>query len=221
MRFAILAAHPDDEVLGCGATAARLVREGHTVIPIIFCENASVRYTDELMIDNLETWAQKSANVLGIEEPVFLRMPDQKLDTFSALELAQTVEAVLREYKPEAVFTHHGGDINTDHRVLFDATMVASRPVPAATVRTVYTYETISSTEWGGTDFHATFSPNVFFDVAETIDLKIKAFSQYESEVREYPHPRSLEGIDIRAKDWGTRVGFKAAEPFQLVRNLI
>lgn len=219
MNIAIFAAHPDDEVLGCGATAARLSQEGHTVIPVIICENATVRYEDQAQAI-LEKSAVASSEILGMAPPVFLRLPDQKLDTFAALEMAQAIEKTLHEYEPSVVFTHHGGDINMDHRVVFEATMVATRPVPGQEVRTVYTYETISSTEWGAPGYHANFAPNTFYDVTSTLELKLKAFSQYELEVREYPHPRSLEALEIRAKDWGARVGMRAAEAFHLVRNL-
>ncbi len=220
MKILILAAHPDDEVLGCGATAARFAKEGHSVTPVILCENATVRYAAEMQ-ENLENWARQSAQILGIEPPVFVGLPDQKLDTFTALEMAQTIEKVLAELQPEVVFTHHGGDINKDHRVIFEATMVATRPLPGSNVHSVYTYETISSTEWAATEFYSRFTPNTFYDVTETIAKKVEAFSQYRSEVREYPHPRSPEGIEIRAKDWGARVGVRAAEAFQLVRSVL
>lgn len=220
MQILIIAAHPDDEVLGCGATAARLAQEGHCVTPVIICENATVRYKTDMQ-EYLEDCAKKSASILGLSEPVFLRMPDQKLDTYSALEMAQTLEKVIKKMTPQMIFTHHGGDINKDHQIIFDATLVATRPTPANQVVTVYTYETISSTEWAYSDYYARFNPNTFFDVTKTLKLKLEAFQQYTSELREYPHPRSLQGIEIRAKDWGSRVGVQAAEAFQLIRNII
>lgn len=220
MKILIIAAHPDDEVLGCGATAARFAREGHTVVPVIVCENATVRYEPEMQ-NYLESCAQKSAEILGISEPVFLGMPDQKLDTYSSLEMAQTLEKVIKEHKPEIIFTHHGGDINKDHQVLFEATLVAVRPTPANGVRTVFTYETVSSTEWAAPGYYAKFSPNTFYDVSNTMELKLKAFSEYTSEVKEYPHPRSVEGLELKAKDWGSQVGMRAAEAFQLIRTLV
>ena len=219
MRYLIIAAHPDDEVLGCGGTAVRLVQEGHSVIPVIVCENATVRYESD-KATQLEEWSKKSANILGISEPEFLRLSDQRLDSYSALEMAQLIEKKIFEIKPDVVFTHHGGDINKDHRILFDATLVATRPLPGSSVKSVYTYETISSTEWGFTDYYSKFSPNTFYDISETLTLKINAFMQYESEIKKYPHPRSPEGIEVRAKDWGTRIGLKAAEPFQLIRRI-
>jgi len=173
------------------------------------------------MGQKIEDWSRQSADILGISEPVFLGFPDQKLDTYSALEIAQTLEKLIRDYQPELIFTHHGGDINRDHQVVFDATLVASRPLPASKIRTIYTYETISSTEWSVTDYYSKFSATAFFDVTATLDLKLRAFSKYVSEVKDFPHPRSLEAIEIRAKDWGARVGMRAAEAFQLVRMLI
>lgn len=220
MKILIIAAHPDDEVLGCGATAARFAREGHSVIPVIVCENASVRYEAQMQ-NYLEECAKKSAQILGISEPVFLGMPDQKLDTFSALEMAQTLEKVLKEVNPEIIFTHHGGDINKDHQVVFEATLVAARPTPTNRVRTIFTYETVSSTEWATSDYYARFNPNTFYDVSSTLKLKLKAFAEYTSEVREHPHPRSIEGLELKAKNWGAQVGMQAAEAFQLVRTLV
>ena len=219
-NIVIIAAHPDDEVLGCGATAALLAQCGHRITPLIICENATVRYAAEMRA-NLENWSHECAAILGIDAPVFAGLPDQKLDTFSALEMAQTIEKLMAPLSPDIVFTHHGGDINKDHRVLFEATMVATRPLPGQRVQAVYTYETISSTEWSATGFYDRFLPNTFFDISNTLSQKIEAFSRYRSEVRDFPHPRSLQGIEIRAKDWGARVGLNAAEPFQLVRQLM
>lgn len=220
MKILVLAAHSDDEVLGCGATIARLAKEGHSVIPVIICENASVRYRQEMQ-SNLEEWSRRSSAILGILEPIFEQMPDQKLDTYPALDMAQRLEKIIHDVRPEIIFTHHGGDINKDHRVVFEATMVAARPLPGNKVRSIYTYETISSTEWAATDYYAKFNPNIYYDVNDTLALKLEAFSQYKTEIREYPHPRSLEAIEIRAKDWGARVGLRVAEAFQLIRTII
>jgi len=220
MKVLILAAHPDDEVLGCGGTAARLSNEGHEVLPVIVCENASVRYKEE-MKEEIERSAIRCAEILGMTKPVFLAMPDQKLDTYPALEMAKIVERVIEEHSPEIVFTHHGGDINKDHQVIFEATMVALRPTPVNKVHSVYTYETISATEWAAPNYHAVFTPNTFYDISATLNQKIEAFSQYASELKEFPHPRSKKGIEVRAEDWGARVGMPAAEAFQLIRTRI
>lgn len=219
MNILILAAHADDEVLGCGATAARLAKDGYKVTPVILCENASVRY-DSGMRDNLEEWCRRSSEILGMSEPVFLRHADQKLDTYPSLEMAQVIERAIADFQPEIVFTHHGGDINKDHQVVFEATLVATRPVPGCPVKTVYCYETISSTEWAATEYYSSFRPNVYFDASDTLEMKLKAFGCYTSEIKPYPHPRSIEAIEIRMKDWGSRVGLRAAEAFQLVRSI-
>lgn len=223
MNVLILAAHADDEVLGCGGTIARLVNEGHRVNAVIFCENASARFVSgysSSMPEKLEQMCNACAKVLKMQQPVFLRFADQKLDTYPALEIVQTVEKVLREHKPDMVLVHHGGDINEDHRVLFEATMVATRPLPNGHIKSILTYETISATEWGISNHHSSFQPNVFYDISTTLELKLQAFSQYTSEMREFPHPRSLEAIEIRAKDWGARVGLPAVEAFQLIRSI-
>ena len=178
-----------------------------------------MRYDNDMEI-NLQQWARDCAKTLGMASPRFVGLKDQKLDTYSCIEITQILEELIREIDPQVIFTHHGGDVNKDHQVIFEATLVAARPLPKSSVRTIYTYETISSTEWASTDYYSRFQPNTFFDITETLDLKIKAFSHYISEVREYPHPRSFEGIAIRNKDWGARVGVKAAEPFHMVRSL-
>jgi LmbE family N-acetylglucosaminyl deacetylase len=219
-KIIVLAAHPDDEVLGCGGTVARLAAEGYSIVPVIVCENATVRY-GESMKAQLEQWAFECAQILGVQPPEFLGLPDQQLDKFSALEMAQIIEEVIKKHQPQTIFTHHGGDINKDHRVIYEATMVATRPLPDMCVKTVYTYETISATEWGSSEYFMKFMPNTFYDITDTLSIKIKAFSRYKSEIRQFPHPRSLKGIEIRALDWGARVGLNAAEAFQLVRKMV
>jgi LmbE family N-acetylglucosaminyl deacetylase len=218
-RILLLAAHPDDEVLGVGGTAKLLSEKGASVLPVFFCENASIRYGNKLEAQ-LEKYSHKCAKTLGLASPEFLRFPDQKLDTFPMVELAQAVEKLIKNIQPHCIFTHHSGDINKDHQMVFEATMIATRPKPDQIVKHVLSYETISSTEWGHPSTHPVFMPNIFVNIENFIDAKISAFAHYKSEVCEYPHPRSLESLRIRSQDWGSRVGVKYAEPFQLLRSV-
>jgi LmbE family N-acetylglucosaminyl deacetylase len=218
-KIVILAAHPDDEVLGVGGTLAYMAKKGGTIVPVIFCENSTVRY-DTSMINILEDAAINCTKTLGLQQPIFLQYPDQKLDTFSILEISQKIEEIIQTHQPSTIFTHHNGDINRDHRVVFEATMVATRPFPGQRVKQVLLYETVSSTEWGHPSITPSFEPNIFINISETLETKIKAFSYYESEVKPFPHPRSFDAIKVRAKDWGARVGLPAAEAFQLVRSI-
>jgi len=220
MNILVIGAHPDDEVLGLGGTLARHVKNGDAVFPLI-CANASqVRYV-EAQREKLQLACEKSCAELGLQKPDFLGFPDQKLDTFSQIELTQAIEERIKKYRPEVVYTHHLGDINRDHQVLNEATLVAARPKPGGSVLRVLSYMVPSSTDWAPFTASRSFLPNWFVDISETIDVKLTAISHYSSEVPPYPHPRSLEAIRNQAKYWGSSIGFEYAEPFMLVRNLI
>ena len=219
MNILVIGAHPDDEVLGLGGTLARHVQNGDSVFPLI-CANASqVRYAEEQR-EKLQLACEKSCAELGLQKPDFLGFPDQKLDTFSQIDITQAIEERIKKYQPEVVYTHHLGDINRDHQVLNEATLVATRPKPGGVVSRVLSYMVPSSTDWAPFTASRIFSPNWFVDISETIEVKLKAISHYSSEVPPYPHPRSLEAIRNQAKFWGSSIGFEYAEPFVLIRNL-
>ena len=224
-RALIVAAHPDDEILGCGATMARLIRQGHHVAIAILAEGITSRSrsrdeADQSMLTTLRTHAQKAANVLGIKDVFFSGLPDNRLDTIPLLEVAKIVEELIEHVGPERVYTHHGGDLNVDHAIVSRAVMIATRPVPDCPVRELYQFEVPSSTEWAFQHFEPSFRPNVFMDVSDTLTLKLQAMACYESEARTFPHPRSPEALAAIATRWGSVSGFKAAEAFQLVRAL-
>ncbi|MDI6781784.1 MAG: PIG-L family deacetylase, partial [bacterium] len=144
--------------------------------------------------------------------------PDQRMDGIPLLDVVQPIEALIKQIEPEIIYVHHHGDVNQDHRVVFEATMVAARPVKESSVKNIFCYETLSSTEWCPPFSERVFKPNVFVDVRETIEQKLDAFRCYESEIREFPHPRSLEALKNAAKQWGSRVGLGYAEAFELIR---
>jgi LmbE family N-acetylglucosaminyl deacetylase len=220
MTILVIGAHPDDEVLGLGGTLARHVKNGDVVFPLICADGSQVRYTEDER-EKLKLSCRKSCAELGLQAPEFLEFPDQKLDTLPQIELVHALEARVKKYKPEVVYTHFFGDINRDHQVLNEVTLVATRPKPGNRVLRVLSYMVPSSTDWAPFTFGRAFLPNWFVDISETLDDKLRAISHYSSEIPPYPHPRSLEAIRNQAKFWGSSIGFEYAEPFVLLRNLI
>ena len=220
MNILVVAAHPDDEVLGLGGTLAKLVKEGDTVYAAIFANDTQVRYKEKMHGD-LIGYCHNSCSILGLQPPIFLDFPDQKLDTLPQIVLTQAIEKLVNDHDIEHVYTHHHGDINKDHRALHHATMVATRPGPKSNVKRVFTYCVPSSTDWAPFNAENCFFPNWFVDISATIEIKLDAVSQYQSETPPYPHPRSIDAIRNHARYWGSSVGFEHAEPFTLVRNLV
>ena len=214
LRVLVIAAHPDDEVLGCGGTIASHVDAGDSVTTVIACEGESLRYGAGAV--NQSADIRESAKALGVDDVRLLGFPDQKLDTLSLVEIITPLERVIGETRPQVVYCQYGGDLNRDHQLLFQAVLVAVRPVDDC-IQTVYTYETASSTEWA---YPQTFIPDTWVDVSPTLERKIAAMACYKSEVREYPHPRSLQALRNRAAYWGNQVAVEAAEVFMTVRRV-
>jgi LmbE family N-acetylglucosaminyl deacetylase len=226
LRVLVIAAHPDDEVLGCGATMGRLVREGNDVRIAILAEGLTSRSraredTDARELIGLRAQAKQAADLLGIKEVTFYDLPDNRLDTVPLLDVVKIVEQLIARVQPARIYTHHAGDLNMDHVVVSRAVMIATRPVADCRVKEVYQFEVASSTEWAFQQLEPLFRPNVFMDIAETLDAKVNAMSCYETEARIFPHPRSPEALRAIATRWGTVAGCKAAEAFQLVRALV
>lgn len=221
----VVAAHPDDEVLGCGGTMARLAGEGHEVRIAILAEGMTSRtpqreQTDSKQLDHLHSNAQQAADKMGAKELVLSKLPDNRLDTVPLLDVIQLVEGLVDRVKPEVIYTHHAGDLNVDHGVIHRAVLTATRPLSGQTVREIYAFEVPSSTEWAFQRIEPSFRPNVFVDVTQTIATKIAAMECYESEARKFPHPRSPEALQALAMRWGSVVGCAAAEAFELVRSV-
>lgn len=220
----VVAAHPDDEVLGCGGTMARLSAD-HTVYAAILGEGMSSRYerreeADPGRLDALRQASRRVAAMLGVREVFLLGLPDNRFDELATLDVVKKVEDLVGRLQPRVIFTHHPGDLNIDHAITFRAVLTATRPVPACPVREVYAFEIPSSTEWAFQRYEPVFRPNVFVDIARTIDVKLTAMQAYESESRPFPHPRSVEALRAIARRWGSVVGVEYAEPFELVRAL-
>ena len=220
MNVLVIAAHPDDEIIGCGGTIARHVAEGDNVDIVILAEGATSRpgenFTEEL--NALRNAANNAAKAVGAQPPRFFGLPDNRMDTLALLDVVQKVEAVIDEVKPQTVYTHHGGDLNIDHRIAHQATLTACRPLPGSSVKNLYSFEVASSTEWSIEGGVSSFSPNHFVDVSQHIDQLKTAVDHYQLEMREFPHPRSWKNIEAQRHFRGASAGLAAAEAFQVVR---
>jgi|TARA_B110000967_G_C18656887_1_gene446183 LmbE family N-acetylglucosaminyl deacetylase len=219
----IIAAHPDDEVLGCGGTVAKMSKNGDNVDVLIISDGVSSRnLKNKVLKENLILRRQAcvlSCDLLGINKPEFENFPDNQLDKIPLLKITQVIEKKIKKIKPNIIFTHHWGDLNVDHQKISKAVITACRPQKGNNVKTLLFFEIPSSTEWQISSKKNLFSPNWFFDISSTINLKIKALKFYKSELKKSPHPRSLTGIKTLAKWRGAVVGSKAAEAFELGRK--
>ena len=221
-RILVVVAHPDDETLGCGATLRRFTSEGCEARVLVLSEGLTARNPEAPAEARaaLEAACCKACGCIGAPGPVLCRLPDNRLDTLPLLTLVQAVEAQVQVFGPQLVLTHHGGDLNLDHALTHRAALIATRPLAGRCEAEVWTFETPSSTEWNfGTA--QPFAPNIFVNVAQTLDAKLAAMSCYDTEAREYPHPRSARALRAHAEYWGSVAGFEAAEAFMLVRRLL
>src|SRR6476619_3773089 len=212
-RVLVIAAHPDDEVLGMGGTIAlhAAIRDD-TVRIVCVTDGSSTQYPGDAEIRaQKDQEARAAAAELGVMDYVHLALPDMRLDTLPHVEVNRVVEEHVGDFAPELVYTPHP-DVNLDHRRLFDSVAVATRPVPGQTVRRLLTYAPTSSTEWTPAPLNW-FVPNWFVDIGAGIERKIAAFAHYETERREYPHPRSERAIRAAAEFYGASCGCEHAEP--------
>lgn len=218
-RVAVVGAHPDDELLGAGGTLARHAMAGDEVHAIIVADGAGSRYPAELAA-TLEKQARRAAEVIGFASLQLLSLPDQRLDTVPLIELTQRLERVLDEIDPDTVYTHFPEDVNADHRLVARCAWTACRPYVRPRLRRFAAFETPSSTEWAWPMPGTELRPNLFVDVTDVLEAKIAAMECYETELRDYPHPRSSRALRERAAYWGSHVGRSAAEPFAVLREV-
>jgi LmbE family N-acetylglucosaminyl deacetylase len=219
------AAHPDDEVLGCGGTLARAVREGHSVQIAVLGEGITSRHArredaDPSALKFLRQAAEAATATLGAKEVVLLGLPDNRFDSLPLLEIVRRVEGLIAKFRPEVIYTHSAADLNIDHIVTNRAVVTATRPVPGCSVREVLAFEVPSSTDWGFQQTLNSFRPSVFVDISETLETKLTAMQCYAGEMRPFPHPRSREALTALAQWRGSIAGFPAAEAFELVRRI-
>jgi len=215
-RILVICAHPDDEVLGLGGTLLKMSKKENEITVLFFTDGESAR-NNKKNIENRKMQAKKVCAMLGIKNAIFLNFEDQTLDIVPLKSLAKEIENVIEEKNSSIIYTHFWGDLNQDHRRLYEATMIASRPHSKNKIKQIICYETPSSTEYGLNNF----LPNHFVDITSTIKQKMKAVSQYVGEIKKYPHPRSKIAIRNRAKNWGATVGLREAEAFVILRDVI
>ena len=224
---AVIAAHPDDEVLGCGGTIARMVKEGRSVHVLLMADGESSRAgVDNSKIDpsrvaSRNDAAERACKILGCTSVTLLCLPDNRLDHIDLLDVVKLIEDFIKKCKPATILTHHSGDVNIDHRVVHEAVVVASRPQPGFFVKELLFFEVPSSTEWRPLGSGEMFNPNWFCDISDTLEIKMNALQVYQEELREFPHPRSIKAIEALANWRGACVGFEAAEAFILGRKLV
>lgn len=225
MKIMVIAAHPDDEILGCGGTCAQYADSGHDVQFVILGEGVTSRYTQREQAENRELSrlaldCREAALIIGAKAPVLHNLPDNRFDSLPLLDVVKIVENEIASFRPDIIFTHDNGDLNVDHRITFQAVLTAARPVSSSSVKELYTFEIPSSTEWAFQSINGAFNPNAFFDITAGLQKKLDALSAYSSEMREFPHPRSLENIRAKAAVWGSVIGCEAAEAFKLVYSI-
>jgi len=228
-RVMVIAAHPDDEVLGCGATVQKLVSRGWKANLVIMSAGVSGRHllnettTDDVQRDQAALSAQtrRAASVIGYQGIDTFDFPDNRMDTVGRMDLVHAIRPIIEREKPDLVLTHHPGDYNWDHTVTFDAVMMAARcNPPEFSPSEIRTFEVLSSTERAWQESSRIFAPNLYVDIARNIDAKKLAMSYYEAEYRPYPHPRSIESIEYLARRRGNEVGLMYAEAFHTVRKV-
>jgi len=209
-----IAAHPDDEVLGCGGALALHAMAGEPVTVIIACEDEPCRSGPYGVYQSAHI--MKAAETLGVRDVRHLGFRDQALDVIPLTELIEPLARGVREVRPRIVYCQHGGDVNHDHHRIFQAALVATRPTETY-IQAIYAFDTASSTEWA---YPRRFVPDTWIDISQTLSVKLQAMACYRSELRDYPHPRSLKGLEYRAKAFGNQVCLDAAEVFMTVRRV-
>lgn len=217
-RILIVAAHPDDEILGMGGTIPLLKDNGALVDVVIVTDGSSTQYIgDKEVMERKHSESVKALEILRVDSVFQWKFPDMLLDTIPHVNLNQVLEDLINKNKYDCVFCQDFGDINMDHKKVYESVSVAVRPHPFQHVKLFLTYYVNSSSEWGGISNKIIFSPNVFVDITNTLELKLEAMAEYKSELRDYPHPRSLKAIENSAKYFGNMVGYDCAEAFKLI----
>ncbi|GLV29228.1 LmbE family protein [Sphingobium sp. TomTYG75] len=218
-RALVIAPHPDDEVLGCGGTIARLAAMGRHVEVVIATQGKPPRFT-AVQVERVQAEARQAHEVLGVARTHFLDFEAAALDCLPRAELNEGIAAVVAESRPDALFLPFLGDLHFDHGLIFEAAMVAARPVGAHYPRRILAYETVSETNWAAPYLTPPFQPHVFIDISEHLDQKIEAFGCFESQVRPFPNERSFETLRALAQVRGSCVSRRAAEAFVLIREV-
>ncbi len=222
-RVLVIAAHPDDEVLGCGATISKYSRQGVKFMVLFIAEGSSCRYVNPASTESIASIVartQQSVNalaLLGVKDYHFNDLPCGRLDQVPIIEINKTIEFAIRKFDPDTVLTHSALDANNDHRIVSRATIMATRPGAQVRVMRLLSYEVLSSSEWA---FGEPFSPNTFEQIEERdLALKWQSLAAYDTEVKSYPFPRSEQGLRAQAMSRGIQAGFSLAEAFYIIRE--
>lgn len=221
-KILVVAAHPDDEILGIGATIAKHDISGDYCYALILGEGITSRYekrelADTKKLESLHCDTYEAAKIIGYKDVFFENLPDNRFDSVALLDIVKIIEKYVDDIKPDIIYTHFRNDLNIDHRKTFEAVLTATRPIGSEYVKEIYSFETVSSSEWNFSDY-IQFNPNYFIDVTETLEKKIEAMKCYTNELKEFPHPRSNENLKNVASKWGSVISRKYAEAFQVVR---
>lgn len=216
----VVAAHTDDEALGCGGTIAKHVASGDKVYTVFLADGVASRHNSNQAAQKERDDAARAAQkILGVTKSFMLGFPDNRMDSIPLLDIVQKLEQVIDEVQPQVVYTHHVGDLNIDHRVTHQATLTACRPQPGGSVRRILTFEVLSSSEWQDPQL-VPFIPQVYSDISKLFDIKIRALQEYSQEMRQAPHSRSFESVGSLATYRGHSVGVEKAEAFMLAREV-
>ena len=221
--IAVIAAHPDDEVLGCGGTIAKHAENGEEVNILILAEGETSRSEfkdNKLYISKLKEIARSSAKILGANSIELLDLPDNKLDSLTRLEVIKIIEKFIKKYNPQTIYTHHSGDVNLDHQIIHHAVVTASRPLPNSNIKNLFSFEVPSSTEWQTPTSSSFFQPNYFVSIKDQWEKKRKALEMYSLEMRDWPHPRSIKSLHMLSELRGSQVGIQKAEAFISLRQI-
>ena len=225
MNVLAVVAHPDDELLGCGATLRRLADEGHDVYTVVLCAQADARHARP-ELDRLHQVAGESERIVGIRDSMKCGFPNIRFNTVDHLDMVKEIEAAIERFEPSWIFAHHPGDLNVDHRVAYEATLSAirlpqrrSRALDPNLIRKVLLFEVLSSTDWSS-PIDAPFRPTTWFDAGKTFDRKMEALHAFEGALKPHPHPRSAENVRALAQLRGAQVGLELAEAFVLVHDV-
>ena len=222
MKIMVIAPHPDDEVLGVGGTIAKLSSEGNDVYVVVVTKGDKEIF-DEQLIETGRREAEEADKILGVKKTIFLEgFPAAKLDTIPHYLLNDELTRLVREISPEICFIPFFNDLHLDHRLIFDSAMVALRPTPDNKfLRAIYSYETLSETNWNITNPSLSFVPNIYFDISNYINKKVEALKIFNSQLKAFPHERSVESVVALSKFRGSTVGLRNAEAFMLIREIL
>ena len=232
-KILIVSAHPDDEIIGMGGVIKKLSKN-HEIQILFLADGITARKSighvnstkyeiskdmDEKMKKEVEIrkkHAKNALKILGVSNMKFLDLPDNELDTVPFLKIVKAVEKEIQSSKCKIIFTHHHNDLNIDHRIAYEASITANRPIFNSSVKTLISFEAISSTDWRKP---YKFNPNLFVDISKELTTKMKSMKEYKNEIQQFPHPRSIKALEANAIRWGSLSGYKAAESFEIITS--